>query len=258
MLFLNEFFTQSSIDKFIFGIVSIYLANSSRVYYNNYNFSNFNNYKGNNIINQKKNCIYKKKDVNKNNNKYQDLFSKNIKINNNMIVNFNNSNNNISIKKSFGSKKWDKNYINKILFNNNSNRALTPDININKINKKINKSIEKKNNTSFKTKDKKIFINKHFIEPKYLYTLNNNISHNNVSINYSNSKKNCFSPLMTYSNKIKTSPSNTKTKEKNKIKNISNNNNYKIFKIKESPIKNIYKKLNYSKELINNKSRSSS
>ena len=174
-----------------------------------------------------------------------------------MIVNFNNSNNNISIKKSFGSKKLDKNYINKILFNNNSNRALTPDININKINKKINKSIEKKNNTSFKTKDKKIFINKHFIEPKYLYTLNNNISHNNVSINYSNSKKNCFSPLMTYSNKIKTSPSNTKTKEKNKIKNISNNN-YKIFKIKESPLKNIYKKLNYSKELINNKSRSSS
>ena len=63
---------------------------------------------------------------------------------------------------------------------------------------------------------------------------------------------------MTYSNKIKTSPSNTKTKEKNKIKNISNNNNYKIFKIKESPIKNIYKKINYSKELIHNKSRSSS
>ena len=237
------------------------LINSSRVYCNNYNISNFNNYKGNNIINQKKNCIYKKKDLNKNNNKYQDLFSKNIKINNNMIVNFNNNNNNISIKKSFNTKKLDKNYINKLLFNNKNNRAITPDINIKSINKNlksINKSIEKKNNTSFKTKDKKIFLNKHFIEPKYLYTLNNNISHNNISINYSNSKKNCFSPLMTSSNKIKTSPSNTKTKEKIKTKNISNNNNYKIFKIKESPIKNIYKKINYSKELIHNKSKSTS
>ena len=59
-----------------------------------------------------------------------------------MIVNFNN--NNISIKKSFASKKLDKNYINKILFNNKSNRAITPDINIKSINKKLNKSIEKK------------------------------------------------------------------------------------------------------------------